>query len=173
MRRALATIGLTVIGLWLVLAFKSSPLPRVNASANTTVPANTTGPTNPTATAPPDTSGQPPAGGPPSSNASNTTSTTAASPNGERTITGADVPNQYGDVQVAVVFQGSRIVDVKPLQMPFDRARSQDISTQAAPLLHDEVIQAQSANIDTLGGATFTSESYAQSVQSAIDQLHG
>ena len=167
MRRALAAIGLTIIGLWLVLAFKSSPLPRVNASANTTAPSN------PTATAPPDTSGQPPSGGPPSSDSSTSAApTTAPNTSGQRTVTGDDVPNQYGDVQVAVVFQGTRIVDVKALQMPFDRPRSQDISNQAAPLLHDEVIQAQSANIDTLGGATFTSESYAQSVQSAVNRSH-
>ena len=56
------------------------------------------------------------------------------------------------------------------LQLPFDRARSQDISTQVAPLLHDEVIQAQSAQIDTIGGATYTSDAYAQSLQSALDK---
>ncbi len=180
MRRAFATIGLTVVGLWLVLTFKSSPVPRVNASANTTTPPATA------STAPPDTSGQPPASGaPPTSDTTTsagpaattttttmTTTTVPTGPAGTRTVTGDDVPNQYGDVQVAVVLQGTRIVDVKALQMPFDRARSQDISTQAAPLLHDEVIQAQSANIDVLGGATFTSESYAQSVQSALDKAH-
>jgi uncharacterized protein with FMN-binding domain len=171
MRRTFAAIGLTVIGMWLVLTFKSSPLPRVNASANTTSPTTT-------ATAPPDTSGQPPGGASPPGSGSTTstapaTTTTALSANGQRTVTGDVVPNQYGNVQVALVFQGTQIVDVKALQMPFDRARSQDISTQAAPLLHDEVIQAQSANIDTLGGATFTSEAYAQSVQSAIDRSHG
>jgi uncharacterized protein with FMN-binding domain len=171
MRRTFAAIGLTVIGMWLVLTFKSSPPPRVNASANTTSPTTT-------ATAPPDTSGQPPGGASPPGSGSTTstapaTTTTALSAKGQRTVTGDVVPNQYGNVQVALVFQGTQIVDVKALQMPFDRARSQDISTQAAPLLHDEVIQAQSANIDTLGGATFTSEAYAQSVQSAIDRSHG
>ena len=171
MRRAIATLGLTIIGLWLVLTFKSSPLPHVSTSATTT-PAPST-----TATAPPDTSGQPPASGPPASDTTTTAaavpSTTAApSANGQRTVTGDVVSTQYGDVQVAVVFQGTRIVDVKPLQLPFDRPRSQDISDQAAPLLHDEVIQAQSANIDTLGGATFTSEAYAESLQSALDKAH-
>jgi uncharacterized protein with FMN-binding domain len=71
------------------------------------------------------------------------------------------------------VLNGTRIVDVKALQLPFDRARSRDISSQAAPLLHDEVIQAQSAQIDTIGGATYTSDSYAQSLQSALDRAHG
>lgn len=85
---------------------------------------------------------------------------------------GQDFPNQFGDVQVRVVIKGGRITDVQPLQLPFDRERSALISQEAGPMLHDEVIQAQSAQIDTLGGATFTSESYAQSVQSALDQAH-
>jgi uncharacterized protein with FMN-binding domain len=81
--------------------------------------------------------------------------------------------NRYGPVQVAVVLNGTRIVDVHALQMPTDRARSADISSQAAPLLHDEVIQVQSARIDTIGGATYTSASYAQSLQSALDKARG
>ena len=85
-------------------------------------------------------------------------------------MTGNVFSNRYGDVQVAVVLNGTRIVNVNALQMPHDRSRSADISSQAAPLLHDEVIQAQSAQIDTIGGATYTSESYAQSLQSALDK---
>jgi uncharacterized protein with FMN-binding domain len=163
MRRPAAAIALTVIGMWLVLSFKSSPASRVTSASSATVPSTSV-------PAPPaDTAGQPPAG-PPPPGASTTTQPAAT---GTRTVTGDDVPNRYGDVQVAVAFNGTQIVDVKALQMPFDRARSQDISTQAAPLLHDEVIQAQSAQIDTIGGATYTSDSYAQSVQSAIDKSHG
>jgi len=82
------------------------------------------------------------------------------------------VATRYGDVQVAVVLSGNRIVDVKALELPFDRARSQYISSQVAPLLHDEVIQAQGAQIDTIGGATYTSDAYAQSLQSALDKAH-
>jgi uncharacterized protein with FMN-binding domain len=165
MRRAIASIGLTVVGLWLVLTFKSSPLPRVNASAGAAVATTTT-----TVAAPPDTAGQPPAGAAPPS----TDTTTTAAPNapGTRTVSGDVVTTRYGDVQVAVVLLGNHIVDVKPLQLRFDRPRSQDISDQAAPLLHDEVIQAQSAQIDTLGGATYTSEAYAESLQSALDKAH-
>jgi uncharacterized protein with FMN-binding domain len=57
--------------------------------------------------------------------------------------------------------------------MPHGRSRSADISRQAAPMLHDEVIQAQSARIDTIGGTTYTRDSYAQSLQSAPDKAHG
>jgi uncharacterized protein with FMN-binding domain len=87
--------------------------------------------------------------------------------------TGQDVLTEFGDVQVKVTISGGRITDVQPLQLPFDRRRSAEISQYAAPRLHDEVLQVQSAQIDTLSGATYTSEAYAQSVQAALDQAHG
>ena len=73
-------------------------------------------------------------------------------------------------MQVRVTLQGRQITDITPLQMPFDHQRSAEISQQAAPLLLQEVLQAQSAQIDIIGGATYTSESYAQSLQSALDK---
>ena len=87
--------------------------------------------------------------------------------------TGQDFQNQFGDTQVKVTISGGKITDVQALQLPFDRQRSAEISQYAAPQLHDEVLQAQSAQIDSLSGATYTSDSYAQSVQSALDQSHG
>lgn len=87
--------------------------------------------------------------------------------------TGQDVFTQFGDVQVKVTISGGRITDVQPVQLPFDRPRSAEISQFAAPQLHDEVLQAQSAQIDTLSGATYTTDAYAQSVQAALDQAHG
>jgi len=89
------------------------------------------------------------------------------------TYTGQDFQNQFGDTQVKVTISGGRITDVQALQLPYDRQRSAEISQYAAPQLHDEVLQAQSAQIDTLSGATYTSDAYAQSVQSALDQAHG
>jgi hypothetical protein len=163
MRRAFAAVALTVIGLWLVLSFKSSPVSRVSHVA--TPPASAT-----TAPAGPGDTGQEPASGPPPGSGS---STTQPAPSSQRTLNGDVVPTRYGDVQVAVVLNGSQIVDVKALQLPFDRARSQAISDQVAPMLHDEVVQAQSAQIDTIGGATYTSDGYAQSLQSALDKAHG
>ncbi len=165
MRRAAAAIAVTVIGMWLVLSYKSSPVARVTsvAGASATAPSTTVPPS------PPDTAGQPPAGPPPPGSG---TATTQPAGSGARTVDGDVVSTRYGDVQVAVVINGSQIVDVKALQLPSDRARSRDISTQAAPLLHDEVVQAHSAQIDTIGGATYTSDAYAQSLQSALDKAH-
>jgi uncharacterized protein with FMN-binding domain len=85
-------------------------------------------------------------------------------------FTGQDVPNRYGDVQVKVTISGGRISDVQALQLPSDRQRSQEISDYVRQPLHDELVQAQSAQIDTVSGATYTSDSYAQSSQSALDQ---
>jgi uncharacterized protein with FMN-binding domain len=87
-------------------------------------------------------------------------------------FTGAVIPTQFGDVQVRVVIASGRVTDVSALQMPTDRARSAEITQYVTPVLHDEVIQAQSARIDVISGATFTSEAYAESVNDALRQDH-
>jgi uncharacterized protein with FMN-binding domain len=102
---------------------------------------------------------------------------TSSSPAGPRykdgQYTGQDIQTDYGDNQVKVIITGGRIVDIQALQLPFDRQRSAYISQVAGPLLHDEAIKAQSAQIDTISGATFTSDAYAQSLQSALDRARG
>jgi uncharacterized protein with FMN-binding domain len=60
---------------------------------------------------------------------------------------------------------------LQTLQMPADQRRSQQISSYVAPQLQSEVLSAQSANVNTISGATYTSEGYLQSLQSALDQL--
>ena len=80
------------------------------------------------------------------------------------------VTNDYGDVQVRVTLNGSKIVDVQALKLPSDRSRSARISNAAGPILRTEALKAQSANIDIVSGATYTSESYAQSLQGALDR---
>ena len=99
------------------------------------------------------------------------TATAGAKPStGRRTIVGDDVPTRFGDVQVAVTLRGSRIVDVRGVKLPFDRPRSQFISQNASPVLRQEVLNAQSARIDLLSGATYTSDAWATSVQSALQR---
>ena len=88
------------------------------------------------------------------------------------TFTGQDVPNRFGDVQVQVVVSNGRITDVKAVQLPGDRARSAYISQVSGPLLRTEALQAQSAKIDIVSGATYTSVSYVQSLESALQQAH-
>lgn len=86
------------------------------------------------------------------------------------TVVGASEQTRYGPVQVSVTFTKGKITDVQALQTPSDHRESVMINAQAVPVLAQEVIAAQSAQIDTVSGATYTSEAYAQSVQSAIDQ---
>ncbi|MHB8466671.1 MAG: FMN-binding protein [Acidimicrobiales bacterium] len=162
MRRAAAAVAITVIGLYLVLSFKSSPLSHSTA-VSATAPATSV--SRPGSS---DDAGQPPAGPPPP----NGPTTTAPSSGATRTIDGPVVSTRYGDVQVAVTLAGNRITDVTGVQLPFDRSRSRSISEHAAPILRREVLDAQSALIDTVSGATYTSEAYAQSLQAVLDQAH-
>lgn len=157
MRRALPVIASTAGGLALLANFHTS-------SGAATVSAGSP-PASPTAQAPSPTTGPAPrAGGP--------TPTTSAPPTTQstRTVDGPVVANDYGDVQVRVVLNGSKIVDVKALQLPYDRSRSARISQEAEPLLRQEALRAQSANIDLISGASYTSESYAESLQGALDK---
>jgi uncharacterized protein with FMN-binding domain len=115
----------------------------------------------------------PPAAGatpaPPAAGA--TPAPTNAASKGSGTFTGAAVQYPYGQVQVQITLVAGKITDVVA-QMP-DQGRSGFISQSVAPILQSEVLSAQSANINTVSGATYTSEAYAQSLQSAIDQAHG
>lgn len=85
-------------------------------------------------------------------------------------FTGSTVDVGYGPVQVKAVISGGKLTDVKFLQMPYDRQTSAEIASQAEPILLQEALQAQSANIDTVSGATSDSDGFAQSLQSALDQ---
>jgi uncharacterized protein with FMN-binding domain len=91
-------------------------------------------------------------------------------PSTKVTYTGPVVENPYGPVQVQVAEEGTKIVDVKALQMPTEHARSQEISESVEPMLRAEVLQAQSAEINVVSGATYTSESFASSLQGALRQ---
>jgi uncharacterized protein with FMN-binding domain len=86
-----------------------------------------------------------------------------------RKIAGAVENTPYGPLQVQVTFRGKTISAVRELVTPHESQHSTAINTQAAPLLAHEVLSSQSARIDTVSGATYTSQGYSQSVQSAID----
>ncbi|MDX6302616.1 MAG: hypothetical protein QOF53_3830 [Nocardioidaceae bacterium] len=75
----------------------------------------------------------------------------------------------YGTVQVRVTLHGRRITGVTALRLPAG-GRSSDISGYAAPRLRQEALSAQSAHIDTVSGASYTSAGYASSLQSALDR---
>ena len=119
----------------------AAPAPSPSASAPATAPGATPSPSAPTAA--------------------------AAAP---KTVDGAVEQTPYGPIQVRLTYTGTRITAVSELQTPSDRGRSVEINAQAGPILEQEVLSSQSAKIDTVSGATYTSDGYAQSVQSAIDK---
>jgi uncharacterized protein with FMN-binding domain len=156
--RASIALFATVVGLIMLFSFKTPDATRPQ-TATTELPSPA-----------PDAASPAPAAS--ASTAPQSSPTTAGNRYKDGQFTGSDVSMRFGDVQVKLIIKGGRIVDVQTPQMPFDRPRSQEISQQAGPLLHDEVLQAQSAQIDSLSGATYTSDAYGQSLQSALDQAH-
>jgi uncharacterized protein with FMN-binding domain len=88
---------------------------------------------------------------------------------GTETLTGPVVQSRYGNTQVQVTITNGQITSVTALQLP-SGGRSGQISQYVQPILSSEALTAQSANIDIVSGATYTSEAYAQSLQAALDQ---
>jgi uncharacterized protein with FMN-binding domain len=165
-KRGLAALAITTVALVLLLSFKTP---------DEALPARTTGSVaivepSPGAVAGTGTgaaagSSASPAAGATAAPATATGGGTAAT----TTVDGPVVDTRYGPVQVELVVADGKISDVVALQLPTGR-RSGQISQAAEPILHDEAVQAQSANIDLVSGATYTSDAYAQSLQAAIDQ---
>ena len=148
MGRAVAAVVTTVTGLVLLLSFKSHAGSPGTATA-AIAPHHTTRPS-------------------PTASARTKSSTSKATTS--RTVTGDTVQTRYGPVQVQVILRGSRITDVNAVQLPQQSGRDIQIDDFAVPVLHDEALNAQSAHIDSVSGATFTSEGYIQSLQSALDK---
>lgn len=84
--------------------------------------------------------------------------------------TGAVADAYFGNVQVKATIQAGKIADVQFLQYPSDRSTSQEINAVAMPSLQSEAIQAQSANVDIVSGATQTSLAFQQSLADALSQ---
>jgi uncharacterized protein with FMN-binding domain len=100
-------------------------------------------------------------------------STSNTSTPSTRTVDGQPATNPYGVVQVRLIITGSTITDVQALQLPNADGHSQGIAQMAVPILRQQVLAAQSAQINGVSGATYTSSGYAQSVQSALDSIGG
>ncbi len=85
------------------------------------------------------------------------------------TYTGDTSTNRWGPVQVEITVSGGVITDVSVLQYPDDDHKSVEINERALPTLIEEALAAQSSDVDTVSGATYTSDSYRESLQTAID----
>jgi uncharacterized protein with FMN-binding domain len=167
-KRAPIVITSTGAGLALLLSFHTShpslqiksasgATPGGSGSTSTTPPESTSG----SATEP--TSGSTPA--------STTPPTSAPAASATRSATGTDVQYRYGDIQIEVTASGSKITNVTILRDNATDGHSYQINSEAVPTLQSETMSAQSTQIDGVSGATYTSQAYEQSLQSALDQL--
>ncbi len=151
----------TITGLVLLFSYRTSLGASVPETATGLAPATGTS-----------TSGNAGSSGPSSSSGSSGSSsgsgaTTSGLGNG--TFTGQTADTQWGPVQVAITVSGGSITSVDVPQYPNGNGRDREINAYALPQLVSETISAQSANIDMVSGATYTSQGYLQSLQSAID----
>jgi uncharacterized protein with FMN-binding domain len=159
MRRVILAIVGTVAGLVALLSFKSH-VPSVSSAS-----AATAGGT----------------GGTPTSGASSSSTTTVPGefpmgslagklPTGETVVTGHVGTTVYGPVQIQLVMRNSKIVKVAVLQQPMNTLHDIQIGEFAFPKLIGETLTAQTAKIDSVSGASYTSAGYIASLQSALDQ---
>ena len=91
---------------------------------------------------------------------------------GDLTVNGTSEGTRYGPVQVRVTVRAGRLVAVDALVYPKSGGRDREISSFALPQLRQEALAVQGARIDTVSGATFTSDGYRRSLQSALDAAH-
>jgi uncharacterized protein with FMN-binding domain len=158
MRRALLTLGGTAAGLAALLSFKThtvadaAPAPAAPASAAAPSMAGGTGSSTPR------------------SGASPAASASAGSAGMTRTVTGTVANTDHGPMQVQLTLAGTKITKVTVLQRTNDGAESDEIDATAIPKLTSETLAAQDAMIDAVSGASYTSQGYIQSLQSALDK---
>jgi uncharacterized protein with FMN-binding domain len=155
-KRLILAIAATIAGLIALLSFQTHPgpaaaggLPAATVVPSTVIPPARTGAAAGTGPSPPSA--------------------------GADTVTalGQAVQDQYGTIQVRIVTVHGRIRSVAFAQLAGDEELSDLINAQAGPLLLQRTLVAQSADIDTVSGATYTSDAYRQSLQSALDKVAG
>ena len=159
-KRGAFALGLTALALVLLLNFQApnevTTLEPATRSSSSATSGSTSGPTSTTG------SGSATSG---STSGSQATSAPAA---GATTTSGSTVDTRYGPVQVSVTIEDGKVTDVTALQLP-SGGRSGQISNEVEPMLRSQALSAQSASIDGVSGATYTSSAYARSLQAALD----
>ena len=170
-KRAIGALLSTVLGLVLLLSFKTPEASGI-ASSSRTNQAVVDQPVGGKSQSGTSTSQSGSSG---TSRGTGKTATGAQSTSGyaDGTFTGQDVSMRYGDVQVQVTISGGAVTDVTALQLPNGDGHSSRISSIVEPMLRSEALQAQTASIDLISGATYTSGAYRQSLQSALDTAAG
>lgn len=87
-------------------------------------------------------------------------------------VNGSSADTAYGPVQVQLRVRSGKVVTVTAIDYPQGSGRDQEINSYAIPILNREAVAAQSAQIDTVSGATYTSDGYRTSLQAALDAAH-
>ena len=175
MRRITTWLLSTISALVLLFSYHTS----TNATEGTTVVAQgddgtaSAGSTDPGST----DSGSSDSGSTGSGSTSDSGSTGGSSESGSssssaRTYTGDAVSTRFGDVQVEITVADGRITSSKVTQVPWNDHKDQEINSRAVPILNEEAVAGQSADIDMVSGATYTSQGYIGSLQSAIDRAN-
>ena len=114
----------------------------------------------------------PAAAAPPAAGTSGTTATTTTTTKKGKdgTFTGQSADTPYGPVQVKITVTGGKFSDVSATRLPHGNSYDEQVDQYAVPMLAKEAVSAQSAKIQMVSGATYTSTGYLQSLQSALDQ---
>jgi uncharacterized protein with FMN-binding domain len=166
MKRApLLVLAGTVAGFAGVLSFHTRPVPPATP-AGTGGTGSAASPAAAPATSAPAATRTAPAGGAGAGPGAQT------APNAVRSTQGTSVNFSYGVLNVQVTVNGTHITNVSVPSLQTAEPTSQQISEQAIPMLRAEVLQAQSASVNAISGATFTSQAYAQSLQAALSKLN-
>lgn len=113
---------------------------------------------------------RPPAAAPSTTPSAPSVPPSASTPGTDGTFTGDAAPTRFGDVQVEIDVSSGRIDDIRVIAYPANDRKDLQINQRAIPILVSEALAAQSADVDTVSGATYTSQGYRQSLQSAIDK---
>ncbi|MET3936934.1 FMN-binding protein [Arthrobacter sp. OAP107] len=161
---ALASAGILLVG-W-QSGVHMADTRSAAAAAPTGNPASGTGTTDSSGTASSGSSGSGSSG---STGTTGAAGAAGAAAKAGGTYDGEVVQTRFGTVQVQITVKSGQISDVTALKLTDAEGRSVQISNYAAPILRDEVLQAQSANVQTVGGATVTSDAYLTSLQAALD----
>ncbi len=161
MRRVVLALGGTVAGLVMLLSFRSHMAS--TASAGVTAGSGGTGTS-------PGSSSSARSGSSAASGASAASAPVSAGSGTGTAVTGDAIATPCGPTQVQVTLNAGKIVKVTVLQHSDDGINSQQIDGNALPILNNETLTAQSAKIDAVSGASYTSAGYIKSLQSALDK---
>ncbi|SDO69984.1 Uncharacterized protein, contains FMN-binding domain [Microbacterium testaceum StLB037] len=165
MKKIVYALMATVTGLVLLFSYRTSTVPE-STSALADAPSSGVA-TVPKTTPSPSASAS---SGSSSTSSGSSSAQTSSSGLTDGTFTGQVANTRFGPVQVQITVSGGAITDVQVPQYPSESGRDQQINSRALPVLVKETVQAQSAEVDMVSGATYTSTGYRTSLQSALDQ---